>query len=155
MGKPKYIETPEKMWELFKSYVDYTKKTPYLIKDWVGGVGKPVVREKEKPLTFVGFEVYLADIGVIDAGLDDYERNKDGRYAEYAAIITRIKKCIESDMLAGATAGIYQQNIVARKLGIRDTVDDTGNKEITIKVKYARKGDNTEQPTPSTGEGTE
>jgi hypothetical protein len=28
MGKPKYIETPEKMWELFEAYRDWCKSNP-------------------------------------------------------------------------------------------------------------------------------
>lgn len=154
MGKHKYVRTPEIMWKHFEDYVVWAKQNPYKVKDWVGGVAKEVVREKERPLTFVGFEVYLAKIGVISSGIEDYERNRDGDYAEFVPTIKMIKKVIEEDMLSGAAAGIYQQNIVARKLGIRDTVDDTGNKEITIKVKYARKGDNTEPTSQSSAEDT-
>lgn len=144
MPKPKLILTPEIMWKHFCDYMKYAKANPYKVTDWVGGIAKQVVRQKERPLTFVGFEVFLAQNNIIQAGLEDYERNKDGRYEEFIPMIRKIKKVIEEDLLSGAAAGIYQQNIVSRKLGLKDSVDDNGNKEITIKVKYARKGDNTE-----------
>ena len=36
MGKHKYIETPEILWEHFLSYKKEVKINPILVKDWVG-----------------------------------------------------------------------------------------------------------------------
>ncbi len=117
--KKKYIESPQKMWELFEQYAIWAKKNPYKVKDWVGGMGKAVTRHKERPLSFVGFEAWLFKNGVI-SDLGHYERNTDGSYESYLPIITHIKKIIEADQFDGASAGIYQQNIIARKLGLTE-----------------------------------
>lgn len=47
VGRPKNIETPEIMWQLFQQYKKDTKSNPFIVKDWVGGVGKEVFREKK------------------------------------------------------------------------------------------------------------
>jgi hypothetical protein len=59
MAKHKYIETPEKMWELFEAYKYATKNNPFLVQDYVGKDGEMVYRERERPLTFEGFKNYV------------------------------------------------------------------------------------------------
>ena len=132
--KKKYIESPEKLWELFIQYIQWAKNNPYLIKDWVGGMGKQVRREKERPLSFIGFESWLFNNGIISQ-LGDYESNKDGNYEAYSTIITRIKKNIESDQFEGAASGIYHHNIIARKLGL---IDKTENKTEVTEIKIIK-----------------
>ena len=61
MGKSKYIESPKKLWELFLDYKKEVKNNPVIIKDWVGKDAEQVHREREKPLTMVGFECFLID----------------------------------------------------------------------------------------------
>lgn len=154
MGKPKYIETPEKMWELFSAYVESVKNDPIEVQDFVGKDGYEVYRKRERPLTMEGFQNYLDDQDVI-TDVTDYFENKDKRYTDYVRICSRIRRRIRQDQIEGGMAGIYNPSITQRLNGLVEKVQEDGNKEITIKVKYARKGDNTEQPTPSTGEGTE
>jgi len=82
MAKPKYIETPEKLWELFKAYEEKTKSNPIKVQDYVGKDGLEVERERERPLTVDGFEDYLFEEGIIN-DLGDYFSNKDGRYKAF------------------------------------------------------------------------
>jgi hypothetical protein len=58
-GRPKNIETPEMMWKHFLDYKTWVKNNPIEIEDYVGGVGKRVVRQKPRPLTNEGFNMYL------------------------------------------------------------------------------------------------
>ena len=44
-GKTKYIETPQKMWELFEAYKLEVKNNPMKVKDWVGKDDTEVKRE--------------------------------------------------------------------------------------------------------------
>jgi hypothetical protein len=119
MGRTKLIETPAHLLDLFKEYQQYCKDNPIFKEDYVGKDAMKVHRELERPLTWVGFECYLSDMEVI-ADLGDYESNKDDRYSDYATIIARIKKYIENDQFSGAAVGIYNHNIIARKLGLVD-----------------------------------
>ena len=75
MGKRKYIETPEKMWEYFISYKKEIKEKPIIVKDWVGKDAVDVYREKERPLTLEGFENWCSDNDIIEKIIDYYEKN--------------------------------------------------------------------------------
>jgi hypothetical protein len=99
-----------------------TKAKPYLKHDFVGKDGDSVNRRLERPLTWVGFECYLYDNKII-CNLSSYEANADNSYKDYLPIITRIKRFIEKDQFEGATAGIFNANIIARKLGLADKQD--------------------------------
>jgi len=113
MGKHKYIETPEKMWELFEGYRKKVKSTPFIVTDWVGGMAKEVNRTKEKPLTLEGFELYCYDNDII-TDLSKYFANTDNKYSDYCAICSRIRLEIRNDQIAGGMAGIYNPSITQR-----------------------------------------
>jgi hypothetical protein len=156
MGKPQYIESPERMWELFQEYKQWAKDNPFTQKDWVGKDGDQVMREKERPLTMEGFERYVFEQG-LNGELSHYFANYEKRYTEYIAICSRIRKEIRGDQIEGGMAGIYNPSITQRLNGLVDRVQEDGTKEVTIKVKYEQKGigGNTEPPALGTGDSPE
>jgi len=117
MGKPKYIETPDKLWEYFELYKKDTKSKPFLVKDWVGKDALDVYREKERPLTIEGFECWLADQDII-SHLSDYFANSDNKYYEYSTICSRVKKAVRQDQIEGGMAGMYNPSITQRLNGL-------------------------------------
>lgn len=119
--KQKYIETPEKMWELFEAYRETVKGKPILVQDYVGKDGTEVDRKKERPLTMEGFENYLFVNNII-TDVSDYFENKDGRYALYVQICRAIKRTIRQDQIEGGMAGIYNPSITQR---LNNLVDKT------------------------------
>lgn len=119
MGKHKYIETPEKMWELFEQYKAYTKSRPILVQDFVGKDGDEVNRKKERPLTIDGFECWCYDNGII-GDLSHYFANTEQRYTEYLTICSRIRKAVRTDQIEGGMAGIYNPSITQRLNGLTD-----------------------------------
>ena len=140
MGNHKYIETPEKMWELFLEYWKEVKSDPFEVVDWVGGMAKEVVRKKEKPLTNEGFSLYLFQKGII-ADVKDYFSNRDGRYEDYVPICSRITEAIRHDQITGGMAGMYNPSITQRLNGLVEKSSSDDKKEITVKVKYERRAD--------------
>lgn len=119
MAKHKYIETPEKMWELFEQYKQYTKSRPILVQDFVGKDGDEVNRKKERPLTIDGFECWCYDNDII-SHLSDYFANSDNKYAEYSTICSRIRKAVRTDQIEGGMSGIYNPSITQRLNGLTD-----------------------------------
>lgn len=117
MAKSKYIETPEKLWELFSAYVAKEASNPMLKVEYVGKDGNKVNTPLQVPITFEGFECYLADEGIIQ-DLGDYSKNDDNRYLDYAPIITRIRKNCFVQNFKGASVGLFNANIIAKKLGL-------------------------------------
>lgn len=117
MSKHKYIETPEKMWELFLEYVEHEKENPIYKRDYVGKDGKEVDTPLQVPITFEGFENHLAINGIIN-DLGDYSKNKEERYSEYAPILTRIRNFCFSQNFKGASVNVFNPALIAKKLGL-------------------------------------
>ena len=124
MGNVKYIETPELMWQYFSEYALDIKDNPILVKDWVGKDADTVEREKERPLTMVGFLCYLDDQNIITDATDYFE-NKDNRYSAYIRVCSRIARSIKKDQIEGGMAGIYNQSITQRLNGLTEKSEVT------------------------------
>lgn len=115
MGKNKYIETPEKLWELYVGYKKETKSNPILKHVFVGKDGQSTYEQREKPLTMVGFENYVCEHTDISyPNLQAYFSNKEDAYSDYLSISSRIKADIKRDQIEGGMAMVYSQSITAR-----------------------------------------
>lgn len=140
MGKRKYIETPEKMWEYFLAYKVEIKSNPINIveqkkgntiipKNFDGDLGKalnPIISlPMQRPLTLEGFENWCADNEIIE-DLSHYFCNLDNRYSDYIAICSRIRRTIRQDQIEGGMVGIYNPSITQRLNGLADKkeIDD-------------------------------
>ena len=154
MGKNKYIESPEKMWELFEQYREATKSKPILVQDFVGKDGEEVDRKRERPLTMEGFECFVMDKTAITyPDLTEYFEGKNESYRSYFPICSRIKRELRRDQIEGGMAGIYNPSITQRLNNLVEKVQEDGNKNITVKVKYESKG--TGNSSESTASGAE
>ena len=132
-GIKKYIETPEKMWQLFQDYKKQVKGNPFLVHDFVGGQGQEVMRKKEKPLSIEGFTCYLWDNDIM-TDPKDYFSNKEGRYADFVPICTRIRESVRQDQIEGGMAGVYNPSITQRLNGLVEKTDNVHNvNEIIVK----------------------
>jgi hypothetical protein len=122
MGKNKYIETPERMWELFQEYKAEIKSNPIIVKDWVGKDALTVNREKERPLTDKGFYNFCRrKVGCAR----QYFENQDKLYDNYITICSHIKEEIDQDQIEGGMAGIYNASITQRLNNLTDKVENT------------------------------
>ena len=119
IGRPKNIDSPEILWGYFLQYKKLVKNNPILVKDWVGKDADQVYKEKEKPLTFIGFQNWLDDNDII-TDVTDYFENKDNRYSEYVRICSRVKRNIQDDQICGGMVGIYNPSITQRLNGLVD-----------------------------------
>jgi hypothetical protein len=118
-GRPKAIESPEALERLFEDYKQWIKDNPYMVHDFVGKDAEEVERRKQRPLSWVGFEGFLARNKIL-VHLGNYEQNTDGAYTEYLPIIRALKKECSSDIIEGAMAGVYNANLAARLEGLAD-----------------------------------
>lgn len=125
MGKPKYIATPEKMWELFLSYRSEVKDNPITVTDWVGAKAIRVERPKERPLTLEGFSAWCFNHNVT-SNIHDYFGNKNEAYKEYSDICSRIKEVIRADQIEGGMAGIYNPSITQRLNSLTEKTELSG-----------------------------
>ena len=141
MAKPKYIESPYKMWELFTKYVEYCQTNPIVKEDYVGGAGKRVERKIERPLTMSGFRAFGHREGV---SIEHYFSNTGDSYSEYRTICSRIEDEIRDYQITGGLVGILNPSITQRLNGLTERVDQTsgGEKVNNITVEIVRPKDN-------------
>lgn len=133
MGKNKYIETPEKMWELFCEYKEYVINNPILVQDFVGKDGDEVYRKKQRPLTMEGFECFAMDnTEMTYPDLTNYFENRNDAYANYVPITSRIRKEIRNNQIEGGMAMIYSQTLTARLNGLAEKTENKTQHEVEI-----------------------
>ena len=126
MGKNKYVETPEKLWEHFENYKNETKSNPIKKHVFVGKDGNADYELIERPLTVDGFEVWCWRNEII-SDLSQYFANTENRYTEYQTICSRIRKEVRNDQIEKGLAGIYNTSITQRLNGLTD------KSEVTVK----------------------
>lgn len=114
MAKHKYIESPEKMWEFFKSYETdlKTKESEWVKFQYVGKEGDRVTDNLKIPLTFEGFKRYCWDQNI--GCIEQYFKNQDKLYDEYIPICSRIKNYIRENQIIGGMLNVFNPSITQR-----------------------------------------
>ena len=134
--KSKYIETPEKMYELFEAYKE-SRQPRQIQKATPKGV---VIELHTPPLTMEGFDIFVMNYeGVKSKGVDHYFKNQDEGYSAYLPICSRIKKEIRQDQIEGGMVGQYNTSITQRLNGLTEKTDVTTggekmNQPITVNI---------------------
>ncbi len=123
-GRPPIWKTPEELWEAFEKYWAENKANPYRVQDYVGKDGVMVYRDKERPITFRGFEGWLAENGYC-FDLSPYQKANSEHSKQFIPMLTRIRATCDRDMLEGASSGVYTANIASRILGLVDKQENT------------------------------
>ena len=122
VGRPKNIETPEKMWELFLDYKQSIKGAPIKVHDFVGKDAEEVERKKERPLTLEGFSNWCFEKD-ITTNIDQYFANSKDIYPEFSSICSRIRLIIKQDQIEGGMVGIYNPSITQRLNGLTEKIE--------------------------------
>jgi hypothetical protein len=117
MGKNKYIETPEKLWELFTEYRTHVKSNPRTKHVFVGKDGKSDYELLEVPLTMEGFDNFCYEKGLT---IEHYFRNTNKAYEDYCGICMRVRNAIRQDQIEGGMVGQYNPSITQRLNGLTE-----------------------------------
>ena len=122
-GRPKKIQDPKQLEEIFKAYKTYTKTNPrfkYHLNQRTGDmVGEPL----EVPLTIEGFEIYCYN--KFDFTVKHYLENTNNGYEAFCTISTRIRKEIRDDQIKGGMVGQYNPSITARLNALKEQIEQT------------------------------
>jgi hypothetical protein len=129
MAKHKYIETPEKLLELFDSYRLEVKSNPrykYMLSQ---KTAEMIAEPLERPLTYEGFSVYcFHKIGSIK----HYFENRDDSYTNYVPICKMIKETIRLDQIEGGMVGQYNSSITQRLNGLTEKTESVVSTSINV-----------------------
>lgn len=117
-GKSKKFETPEILEALIYDYFQWAEDNPFKEVKLFQSEGAIIEGSINKPraLTLAGLCAFL---GLALKNIYEYEK-VDG----YREVIARARAVMFSQKFEGAAAGFFQQNIIARELGL---VEKTAN----------------------------
>jgi hypothetical protein len=124
--RPKLIETPEKLMQMFEEYKTYVANNPRT--KWVLSqkTAEMVPEPLRVPLTIEGFEVWaFKDY----SDVHHYFDNTDGRYEAYRTVCTHIKKEIRRDQIEGGMVGQYNPSITQRLNALKEQTDVTSQND--------------------------
>lgn len=142
LGRPKALKDEKHLWKLACDYFKWVDESPVKTREILKSgerAGEIVEMEVARPYTWFGFEDYLWAMGII-SDLDDYRKNKDGRYSDYRPVLARIGRVMKDQKFAGASVGTFKERIImadiyheANKRADDDSSED--ETQITINIK--------------------
>lgn len=132
MAKHKYIETPEKLLDMFNDYKEYTKANPRYRHQLCQRTAEMIKEPLEVPLTMEGFEIFCFEKEGVT--ISNYFENRNNSYEEYYAICIHIKKLIRNDQIQGGLVGQYNPSITQRLNGLveKSQVEQDGKIEVVF-----------------------
>jgi DNA polymerase II small subunit/DNA polymerase delta subunit B len=131
VGRPRNLDSPEQLYELFKKYKEDVKANPRIKSVFGGKEFEERAEPLERPLTMEGFEIFCWDeVGVVE----DYFMNRDKRYSEFTAICSRIRKEIREDQITGGMVGQYNASITQRLNNLKEQVEQTNIEQPLFKL---------------------
>lgn len=130
-GRPRNLDSPEQLYELFEDYKRYTKANPRLKIIHGGKDFEERVEPLEVPLTMEGFEIYCwNEVGEVE----QYFKNVDKRYSEFIPICSHIRKEIRKDQIEGGMVGQYNPSITQRLNNLKEQVEQTNIEQPLFKL---------------------
>lgn len=111
-GRPLKIKDPEELWDHFLGYLEHAKNNPRYRSQLAQKTATMVKEEIQVPLTFAGFDAYLAYHNIINR-LEEYRTNRKGSYGDFSDVITRIESVIQGDLQEGSMLGMYNGKLYA------------------------------------------
>lgn len=130
-GRPRNIESPETLWELFQGYIidSKEKESEWLKVQYVGKDGNRTTDELKLPLTIEGFKRYCWDVEI--GCIEQYLKNQDDLYKEFIPICSRIKNSIRENQILGGMLNVFNPSITQRLNNLTDLKDiTTGGEKI-------------------------
>ena len=122
VGRPRNLNSPEQLYELFIRYKQDVKANPRIKSVFGGKEFEERAEPLERPLTMEGFEVFCWDI---IGEVEQYFKNVDKRYSEFIPICSRIRKEIREDQITGGMVGQYNASITQRLNNLKEQVEQT------------------------------
>jgi DNA polymerase II small subunit/DNA polymerase delta subunit B len=120
VGRPRNLDSPEQLYELFKKYKEDVKANPRIKSVFGGKEFEERAEPLERPLTMEGFEIFCWDnVGCVE----DYFKNSGKRYEDFSPICSRIRKEIREDQITGGMVGQYNASITQRLNNLKEQVE--------------------------------
>jgi hypothetical protein len=132
VGRPRNLDSPEQLYELFLRYKEDVKANPRIKSVFGGKEFEERAEPLERPLTMEGFEIFCWDeVGCVE----DYFKNTNKAYDEFSPICSRIRKEIREDQITGGMVGQYNASITQRLNNLKEQVEQTNVEQPLFKLR--------------------
>ncbi len=137
-GRDKLFKTPELLLDSAQEYFNHCNENPFVEHEIITSNGKQTSKEKyrQRPFTLEGFRLYIGASEAYWRNFKTAEIAKDD--SDFLSVIEAIESTVANNQLSGAASGIFNANIVARKLGLADKNELTGKDGNPIEVKHTK-----------------
>lgn len=125
IGKPPSFESPQQMWERAIEYFEWCSENS-LSADKVFSFQGEIVHGNEKKLRAMTQAGLCCFLNISTSSWHNYKAKSD--YLEVTGIIESI---MYEQKFSGASAGLFNANIIARDLGLSDKTEIVSGGEIT------------------------
>lgn len=116
-GRDKIFKDPETMLKAAYEYFEWCTDNPITKHDVRGKDADNVYIEIDRPFTMAGLCIFL-DVNTLY--FSQFEEGLKENEKDFSLVITHIKEVIKNKKFEGAAAGIYNANIIARDLGLKE-----------------------------------
>ena len=131
VGRPRNLDSPEQLYELFERYKTDVKANPRIKSVFGGKEFEERAEPLERPLTMEGFEIFCwHEVGCVE----DYFKNTNKNYNEFSPICSHIRKEIRRDQIEGGMVGQYNPSITQRLNGLKEQVEQTNIEQPLFKL---------------------
>ena len=124
-GRDRIFNSPEDLMNACNEYFQWVEDNPFKEDNLFAYQGSVTHADSKKmrPMTVEGLCNY---IDIAKSTFFEY-----GKIEDFSNIVTRALQIIENHQFEGAASGFLNPNIIARKLGLSDKQETTGNMKIT------------------------
>lgn len=115
-GRDKIFKTADQLWEAACEYFDHVDQNPFLIEKKTTNSKEETTQEeyRKKPYTLMGLCLYCG------ANSEYWREFRRTASKDFSSVIKQIEEIIYTQKFAGASAGLFNANIIARDLGLSD-----------------------------------
>lgn len=133
-GREKIFKTPQAMWEAACEYFQYIDDNPFESKEITTSMlaNSTKVKQHKRPYTLEALTLFMHVSLSYFRVFKHSVKNKDKPSEidlEYLTVIGQIEQTVYAQKFEGASAGLFNNNIIARDLGLIDKSDQTSNGE--------------------------
>ena len=134
-GRNLKFDSPEDLETAANKYFQHVLDNPLIeevvvSKSWKDeeGIVHPYFTAKQNKMRAFTYEGLCNFLNITCTGLNEYKKRKD-----FSDVYTHIRQIIDMQQFEGAASGFLKENIIARKLGLKDKSESV-NKNINVEL---------------------
>lgn len=131
VGRKKTFQTPSDLWKAAVEYFKWVEDNP-LYEEKAFAFKGDITITKIKKMRAMSIARLCSFVGIDYSNYTRYRKNE-----KYASTVETIDSIIREQKFEGAAAGLFNANIIARDLGLRENIDQS-SKDGTMTPKESK-----------------